>query len=172
MTNINYVADISVILEVLGYTKEETRKNGLDDIHDLAKKIYDIIDIFETPSQRTSQEIGFVPAEVPSVGRRIAEGFALSFGWLGSLLLLFLTGVSLWLALGLQSRVITVFLTGLFLGIFLTEGPVQTFNKLFPFYYLQDNISETRRTLRRHYALISINVLLAVGILYGLKLIA
>lgn len=169
---VNFVADISVLLEVLGYTKEDAMKNGFNDLHDLARRIYDFVDIFETSSPVDRRNLQALTLPVPSTGRRFAEGFGISFGFFGSLILLFATGVSLWLALGLQLSVTTVFMAGVISGLLISEGPVQSFNRLFSFYYTQDNICETSRVLKRHYMLVFANLAVATSVWYAVTLVA
>src|SRR5580700_1834869 len=89
------VADVMVFLEVLGYTVQDAQRNGFADLKGLSQEIQQFIDIFE-PTEGPQPSDSYV--EIPSTAKRVAEGLALSFGWLGSLALLFVSGVSLWLS--------------------------------------------------------------------------
>ena len=162
---VNNVADVMLFLEVLGYTKEDAARYGFANLFDLAREIYEFVDILEPGEQKRiiSQE---ALIKVPSAGKRLAEGVALSFGWLGSLVLLFVVGFSLFLSLILPLSVITVFIAGLFTGLLVTEGPLQGFNRLFSFYYNQRNIAEAKRVLRRAYLTVVAVVGLTAGVIY------
>jgi hypothetical protein len=164
---VNNVADVMVFLEVLGYTKQDALRNGFTDLYDVSRAIYEFLDILEPEQDKeiVSQE-SYV--KIPSTAKRLAEGLALSFGWLGSLLLLFVFGVSLFLSLLLPLKVTTVFMAGLFTGLFVTEGPLQGFNRLFTFFYNQGNLAEAKRVLRRSYLTVGAVVALTAAGLYGL----
>ncbi len=159
-----------VFLEILGYTKQDALRNGFADLMDMSRAIYEFIDILEVgPANEANSLEAYI--KVPPVTRRLAEGLALSFGWLGSLLLLFVAGVSLWLSLLLPLKVTTVFLAGLFTGMFITEGPLQSFNRLFSFYHDQGNLAEARRVLKRSYFIVVGVVALTVGGLYAVAVL-
>jgi hypothetical protein len=162
---VNNVADVMLFLEVLGYTKEDAVRNGFTNLFDLARSIYEFVDILEPGEQKriVSQE---ALVKVPSARKRFAEGFALSFGWLGSLVLLFIVGFSLFLSLILPLSVITVFIAGLFAGLLVTEGPLQGFNRLFSFYYNQRNLAEAKRVLKRAYITVGVVVAATASVLY------
>lgn len=163
---VNNVADVLVFLEILGYTNQDALHNGFDDLLDMSRRIYEFVDIFEP---RVEDGPGSLDAyvKVPTIARRLGEGFALSFGWLGSLLILFVAGVSLWLSLLLPLKVTTVFLGGLFAGLFITEGPLQSFNRLFSFYHDQGNVAEAKRVLKRTYLIVAGVVALTASALYA-----
>ena len=166
---VNNVADVAVFLEVLGYTRADALRNGFRDLNEVAREIYEFLDVFQEdeeapPSSREAY------LEIPTTATRIAEGLALSFGWLGALVLLFIAGVSLWLSLVLPLKVVTVFMGGLFAGLFITTGPLQGFNKLFTFYHDQGNLAEAKRVLERTYIEVGAVVAITVGALYALAL--
>lgn len=154
---VNNLADIVVLLEVLGYDKEFVAKHGFENLYDLAKYIYDFIDTYydEEQDKGTVESHSMI---LPTPKQILAEGLALIFPWLGSLLLLFMTGVSLWMALTLPKGITTAFVGGVFLGLFITEGPLQAFQRLFTFYYNQSNVGEVKRAIRRSYLTVSIFV--------------
>jgi hypothetical protein len=92
------------------------------------------------------------------------------FPWVGALVLLFTTGVSLWMAWGLPAAVTTAFLAGVFFGLAFSEGLVQTMNRLFSFYNAQTNIGEVKRSIKRHYGLTALLSAIAVAAIYGYAL--
>lgn len=167
---VNNVADVMVFLEVLGYTKEDALRNGFDDLNAVSREIYEFLDILQTDEDvPASSRESYV--EIPTTATRIAEGLALSFGWLGALVLLFVAGVSLWLSLVLPLKVVTVFMGGLFAGLFITEGPLQGFNRFFTFYHDQGNLAEAKRVLKRAYLAVGAVVTITAGGLYALALL-
>jgi hypothetical protein len=144
---------VLVFLEVLGYDDKIAQKNGFDSINDLAKYVYNFIDLFDDGHQDAAKSFE-VP--MPSTGHRLAESLTTLLPWLGSLVLLFVTGVSLWMAWGLPSDVTIAFVAGVFFGLVITEGLVQNFNRLFSFYYSQSNIGEVKRSIKRSYVLAAV----------------
>ena len=157
---VNNLADIVVLLEVLGYNNDLVTKNGFANIAELAKYIYDFIDLYYN-EQQDRDSMSMMATPIPTAKQRFAEGLGMIFPWLGSLVLLFLTGVSLWMALTLPKEFTTAFVGGVFLGLLITEGSMQIFQKLFVFYYNQTNIGEVKRVLRRSYLTISAMLLVA-----------
>jgi len=129
--SINNMADVLVFLEVLGYDDRNAKENGFESLNELAKYVYNFIDAYDDKSGESDS----FTVEVPSTKKRLAESLSMIFPWLGSLVLLFMTGVSLWMAWGLPAGVTTAFLAGVFLGLVLTEGLLQNYNRLFSFYY-------------------------------------
>jgi hypothetical protein len=167
---VNNVADVAVFLEVLGYTKADASRNGFEDLNGVAREIYEFLDILQVDEEApASSRESYV--EIPTTATRIAEGLALSFGWLGALVLLFVTGVSLWLSLVLPLKVVTVFMGGLFTGLFITAGPLSGFNRLFTFYHDQGNLTEAKRVLKRAYIEVGAVLALTAGGLYALALL-
>lgn len=164
--HVNNLADIVVLLEVLGYSKETVMKNGFENLHDLAKYIYDFIYSYEDQEQNKEELLKSLSTPIPDTKQRIVEGLSMIFPWLGSLILLFITGVSLWMAWGLPAELTTAFVTGVFLGLVITEGPLQIFARLFTFYYKQDNIDEVKRALKRSYMMIAVILSVTIAVLY------
>ncbi len=147
---VNNLADIVVFLEVLGYNKELVEKYGFENLYDLAQHVYDFIDSYYDKEQdKESMQLRAAP--IPSQRQRLAEGLGMIFPWLGSLLLLFITGVSLWMALFLPKEITTLFVGGVFLGLLIMEGPMQAFHRLFTFHYEQGNLGEVKRVMKRCY---------------------
>jgi hypothetical protein len=164
--NINNTADILVLLECLGYRKETLMQYGFEDYHALANYVYDFLDVYEMRDQSKENYVESFTMEIPSIQKRILEGVSLIFPWLGSLALLFITGVSLWMAWGLPIKITSAFVIGVFLGLAITEGVLQVFNRLFAFYNSQTNIGEIKRLLKRSYCLIGIILSIAMGALF------
>src|SRR5437867_2965397 len=140
--NVNNVADIVVLLEVLGYAKSLVMKNGFRDLYALANYIYSFLDVYENKGENKEKFLKSFTMPIPGLTRRVVEAVGMIFPWLGSLVLLSLTGVSLWMAWGLPIQLTTAFVIGVFLGLFISEGLLQLFSRLFGFYHEQTNIVE------------------------------
>ena len=167
---VNSVADVMVFLEVLGYTREDAVKHGFVDLNEVSREVYEFLDFMEAKDDaHAGSRDSYL--EVPTTATRVAEGLALSFGWLGALILLFVAGVSLWLSLVLPLQIVTVFMAGLFAGLFITEGPLQGFNRFFTFYHGQANLSEAKRVLGRAYLIVGGVLSLTVAVLYALAVV-
>lgn len=166
-SNVNNIADVVVLLDVLGYNKEQVMKYGFSDLFDLAKYIYDFVDVYEDRSKSKEDYIKTFTIPIDGLGHRVAESIGLLFPWIGTLVLFFLTGVSLWMAWGLPPQISTALVVGVFLGLVISEGLVQAFAKLFTFYHEQTNIGEMKRLIKKEYVLSSIILTCAVGGLYG-----
>jgi hypothetical protein len=93
------------------------------------------------------------------------------FPWLGSLVLLFAIGVSLWMAWGLPADVTTAFLSGIFLGLIVTEGVTQNYHRLFSFYYSQTNIGEVKRSIKRSYAIAAVILSASIAAIFIISVI-
>ncbi|HEX2014783.1 MAG TPA: hypothetical protein VLA68_06115, partial [Nitrososphaera sp.] len=161
--SVNNMADVMVFLEVLGYDERTAKKNGYAGMQELAEHIYEFVDVYDG-----NKGPGISVEPVPSRGERLAESLSMIFPWMGSLILLFVTGVSLWMAWGLPTDITTMFLAGVFLGLFLTEGLLQNFHRLFSFYYSQTNIGEVKRSITRTYVLAGTILCSAVAGIFGL----
>ncbi|SRR5579875_64514 len=166
--NINNTADIVVLLECLGYRVETLRQHGFEDFYALARHLYEFIAVYETREQSNDLFVKSFTIEMPNISKRVSEGVGLVFPWLGSLALLFLTGVSLWMAMGFPASITTAFVSGVFLGVVVTEGTLQVFNRLFMFYHEPGNIGEVKRLIRRTYSLIGLVLLVVMGIVFAI----
>jgi hypothetical protein len=155
-SNINNTADVVVLLEVLGYSKDLVMKYGFNDFFDLANYVYDFIDAYENREKSKEDFIKTFTIPIAGITQRIVEGIGLIFPWLGSLVLLFLTGISLWMAWGLRPDISTALVIGVFLGLVVSEGISQVFGRLFTFYHEQTNLGEMKRVLKRSYLLLSV----------------
>jgi hypothetical protein len=168
--NVNDISDVVVLLEVLGYNSDTINKNGFETLYEIAKYVHNIIDYYDHANKNKREEMlksFLVP--IPSKKQRIIEILGQSSAFLGSLIVLYITGLSLWMAEKLSADVTIAFVAGVFLGLIFTEGPLQLFYRLFSFYYNQDNIGEVKRILKRNY--VFVGVMLAV-ILVSLYIIA
>lgn len=168
---VNNIADIVVLLEVLGYSKDILIKYGFSDFYEFAKYLYGFIDAYDNSDKNKEEVVKSLYAKIPDTKHRIAEGLSLIFPWLVSLLLLFVFGISLWMAFGLPIKITTAFIAGIFLGLAITEGTLQIFSRLFTFYHDQDNVCELKRILKRNYILISLIITVSVCSLYGIATI-
>lgn len=163
--SIESVADIAILLEILGITKEDLEQNGFSDIYDLAVYINNIIEFYEVRQKDDSEFTKAFLREVPSKKTKLMESLAMTFPWLGSLALFFVSGVSLWIVSLLPADYITALMIGVFLGIFITEGPMTMFQRLFIMNYDQLNTSEAMRTVKRNFVFISLILVAAVSLL-------
>ena len=170
--NVNNTADIIVLLECLGYRKETLMQYGFADFHALANDIYDFLDMYETRGKSKEMFIESFTMKIPSIQKRLVEGIGMIFPWLGSLALLFITGVSLWMAWGLPIQITTAFVSGVFLGLVITEGTLQVFNRLFLFYNAQTNMGEIKRLQKRSYCLVGSVLAATVCILFAIGYVA
>jgi hypothetical protein len=96
------------------------------------------------------------PADLPTRNKRVIEGIGMALPWLGSLLVLYTTGVSLWMSGILSTTITTFFLGGVLIGLIASEGISQISIRQFSFYYNQQNYGEIKRIIARHYVLSAI----------------
>jgi len=165
---INSLSDLVMLLEVLGYTNNLAKKNGFESLIDLATYVYKIIDVYEYSNYDDEDFTKQSLVEVPSTIRRVGEGLSMMFPWLGSLVVLMLTGVSLWMIFGLPLEFATALIAGVFLGLVITEGILQSFGRLIGFYYIQTNVDEVKRLLRRNYSMTGLILAGAMSLIYGI----
>jgi hypothetical protein len=166
--NVNNLIDIVILMECLGYRKETLMKNGFKDYQDLANYLHDFIDVYELRDKSKELFVKSFSMQIPSIQKRIVEGIGMIFPWLGSLALLLITGISLWMAWGLPIAITTAFVIGVFLGLAISEGVLQIFNRLFSFYHEQNNLGEIKRSLKRSYWLVGVVVLVTTAVLFGI----
>ena len=172
--NVNNIADVVVFLEVLGYDNNSIIKNGFENPYELASYVYDFIDYYDRNDRITKREemLKSFLNPIPSTRRRIAEGLGYASPMLASLVILYMTGFSLWMAEKLPADIIIAFIAGVFLGLIFTEGPIQIFTRLFSFYYSQTNIGEVRRILKRNYVMTAIMLAIILAALYLIAIFA
>jgi hypothetical protein len=170
--SLDSVPEIVVFLEVLGYNNKTAVENGFKDLYDVAGHLYGSLDHYmDRDKERRTQERSMT-LTIPSVGRRLAQGLGLTFPWMGSLAALYFFGVSLWLVWGLPIAIVTSLIVGVFLGLLLSEGPMQLFQRLIVFYYNQYNLSEVKRALKRSYYLSAGLVAGIIGGVYVMSILA
>jgi len=163
--SIENVADIAILLEISGITKEDLEQNGFNDLYDLAIYVNNIIEFYEVRQKDESEFTNESISEVPSKKKKLMESLAMTFPWLGSLAVFFVSGVSLWMVSGLPVYNVTALMIGVFLGIFISEGPLAVFQRFFVMNYSQLNTSEAKRTVKRNIILISLIVIASASLL-------
>jgi hypothetical protein len=164
-SNVNSLADVTVFLEVLGYNDNDAKREGFADIFDLAGHVYQSVEYYDEASGGESEVRALHAIPVPSTRKRLVESLSLATPWLGGLALLYAFGVSLWLALGLPIEAVTALMIGVFLGLLISEGPLQAFTRMFMFYQAQGNVSECSRVLKRSYVALTMLLTGAVAVL-------
>jgi hypothetical protein len=158
-SNVNNLADVMVFLEVLGYNDADARRAGFADLFGLAQQVYQRVEYYDEMSGIDTTLANNQTIKIPSTRKRLLESLSLATPWLGGLALLYVFGVSLWLAWGLPIAAVTALMIGVLLGLLISEGPLQAFTRIFMFYQNQGNMSECSRALKRSYA--SLTLLLA-----------
>lgn len=151
---VNSVADVVVFLEILGYDDRVASQNGFENLMHLAKYVYPFLDHYENPKDVPQWSY----MEDPATGRRqrLSEALAMYAPWVGALIMLNITGFSLWMAQLLPADITIAFVAGIFAGLILTEWPLQVYSRTFFMYFEQKNIGETKRSIKRSYALMAI----------------
>jgi hypothetical protein len=169
--NISNVTDVLVFLEVLGYEDANVTKYGFKDLTDFARYIFDFLDFVSAPARPDQIPASTRSKKARGSAARFLEGLALAFPIVAMLAVLFLFGVSLWMARILPIEITTAFLSGVFLGILISEGPAQAFNRLFSFYYSQNNLGEVKRTIRRNDSFVGAALLVSTAVLLSLSFV-
>jgi hypothetical protein len=172
---VDNIPDIVILLQVLGYNDDTVRKNGFDTRYQLAYYIHNIIDYYHSDDDNNNiskkqkiVDILFFP--IPSIKQRIAEALIYIAPFLGSLMMLYITGVSLWMSRRISPDVTVALVAGVYLGMIFSEGPLQLFSRLFFFYYEQKNIGEVRRILKRNYAVSAIMLGIIISLAYSVAI--
>jgi hypothetical protein len=165
-SNVNNLADVMVFLEVLGYNGQDAKREGFSGLFELAQRVYERVEYYDEvgPGDDSTARARALP--VPSVRKRLIESLSLATPWLGGLALLYAFGVSLWLAWGLPLASVTALIIGVFLGLLISEGPLQAFTRVFMFYQAQGNVSECSRALKRSYIAVAMLLGCSVVILF------
>jgi hypothetical protein len=151
---VNSVADVVVFLEILGYDDNSAAKNGFANLMELAKHVYPFLDHYENP--KDVPQWSYIEDPSPGRRQRLTEALAMYAPWLGALVMLNVTGFSLWMAQVLPADITVAFVLGIFAGLVLTEWPMQTYSRMFFMYYEQRNVGEVKRSIKRGYALAAI----------------
>lgn len=151
---VNNIADVVVFLEILGYDDRIASKNGFPTLMDLAKHVYPFLDHYENP--KDVPQWSYMEDSASNRRKRFSEALAMYAPWLGALIMLNITGFSLWMAQVLPADITIAFVVGVFSGLILTEWLLQAYSRLFFMYYEQKNIGEVKRSIRRSYAIMAI----------------
>lgn len=159
------VTDVAMLLEVMGVTREDLQKNGFKDTYDLAVYIDVFIEFYEL-KRKDDDDSNDELEGAPTTKKKLGESLAMIFPWLASLALFFVTGVSLFMAAILPADYITALMIGVFLGIFVTQGPMDVFQRLFLMNHSQSNRSEARRNVKRNFVLTSFTVMGCSSLLF------
>ena len=131
-------------------------------MHDLASNVCDIIGFYDEEKEREIQiRNDYFKIPIPAIRKSIVDAVTLISPWIGVLHLLYLTGFSLWMSKALPHPVTIAFIGGVFVGLISSEGLLNAFNRIFSFHYLQGNLVEARRAIKRLYVV----TLLAIGVL-------
>lgn len=162
------VTDVAMLLEVMGVTKEDLEKNDFKDIYELAAYIDGFVEFYEVKQKDEDEDEDSTDEESkpPTNKKKLGESLAMIFPWLASLALFFVTGVSLFIAAILPLDYITALMVGVFLGIFITQGPMDVFQRLFLMNYSQSNRSEARRSVTRNFVLTSFIIMGCASVLF------
>lgn len=149
----NTATETKIFLEVLGYDDEIAITNGFSSLDDLVEYIQDFGDFFDLSVEQDNTRIirSQTLANAPSAQKRLVEAIMIYFPWLTALVLLHVTGFSLWMVRNLAVPITTAFVSGIYLGIIFTEGFAQTFTSLLSLAYEQRNIGEMKRVVQRMY---------------------
>ncbi|HSB56410.1 MAG TPA: hypothetical protein VLD38_01180 [Nitrosopumilaceae archaeon] len=175
----NSVADVFVFLELLGISDRIAKEKGFSGLSELSRYVYNFVEFYEenkygrhnkqmvampqnhiketnarygeTTSNKTSTLV-----KIPSFGEKLIEALSFYSPWLAAIILLNITGSSLWMVTTLPAGINTAFISGVFLGLVLTEGIMQTSGRVLTSSFSQKNLSEFKRTLLRTYLLMGI----------------
>jgi hypothetical protein len=168
---VSNVTDVLLFLEILGYDNTTLPAHDFTSINDFAYRVYEVIGYYDEGrvsevELRTKQ----FESEVPSLKHRLLDGASLISPWIGVLALLYLTGFSLWMSRALPADITIAFIGGVFVGLIASEGQLITFSRIFAFHYMQGNIVEARRIIKRHYlfSLLAISVISSIFLIGGI----
>ena len=159
--DVSSLADIVVFLEVLGYTNKQASEHGFQDLADLARNVQEFSGYYDAEGDLPLR----LTIPIRSLGRRTAEAFTVAYPWVASYAVLLIFGVSLFLSEILPLDATTAFVIGIYSGLVISGG-MSSFGRLFGFYDSQLNRSESRRILKRYYALLLIMLLAMTSIMY------
>lgn len=165
--NVNNLADARVFLEVLGYDDAQAMKAGFEGLQGFAGEVFERVDFYEEGVPHQGEGSSYHRVKLPSARKRLVESLSLAAPWVGALALLYVFGVSLWLALGLGLGPETALMVGVFMGLLVSEGPMQAFTRVFMFYHSQGNVSECARALRRSYAAVALLLSCSVAVIFA-----
>ena len=165
-SDVNNLADVMVFLEVLGYNDRDARKEGFSGLFELAQRVYGRVEYYDETGTEEAPGSKGRTLPIPSTRKRLIESLSLATPWLGGLALLYAFGVSLWMAWGLPLAPVTALIIGVFLGLLISEGPLQAFTRIFMFYHAQGNANECSRALKRSYVAVALLLGGSVAVLF------
>ena len=86
--NVNNVADIMVLLDVLGYNDKISAENGYESLYNLAKNIQGFIENYDDKEKNAAEIVNTFDTPIPTKKNLFSEGIGMMFPWIGSLILL------------------------------------------------------------------------------------
>jgi O-antigen/teichoic acid export membrane protein len=184
---VNNVADVVSFLELLGISERVAKEKGFSSLLELSRYVYNFVEFYDEnkysnvsrtqlvskiqnqtdsnihDDEKIKSSNSFV--KLPSLGEKLTEALSFYSPWLTAIILLNITGSSLWMVTTLPAGFNTFFISGVFLGIVLTEGIMQMFGRILSSSFSQKNLSEFKRTLFRTYVLTGVILAAASGII-------
>ena len=186
---VNNVADVVSFLELLGISERVAKEKGFYSLLELSRYVYNFVEFYdenkysssmnrmkivskphnnqtkETDKLANAKTKNSSTVKIPSLGEKLTEALSFYSPWLTAIILLNITGSSLWMVTTLPAGFNTFFISGVFLGMVLTEGIMQMFGRLLSASFAQKNLSEFKRTLFRTYVLTGIILASATSII-------
>ncbi|MFQ6107811.1 MAG: lipopolysaccharide biosynthesis protein [Thermoplasmata archaeon] len=147
--------EVAVILEILGYSDEDARGAGFEELFDLARAVHPSVSRYSTEENLKEER-----EPRPSGMRLFLAGMFYNLGWMIMLISLFLGGQSLWAAKDLPVEVSTAIGMGVVLGLVSTGGMQQFTAWKLIYYEMQGNAPLARFIMKR-------NLVIGAGILAG-----
>ncbi len=71
--SVNNIADVVVFLEVLGYDNNTAKKNGFENLYELAKYVYQFMDAFDDSDMNKEETKKSFSAPVPTKKQRLID---------------------------------------------------------------------------------------------------
>ncbi len=132
--------EVAVVLSTLGYTDAAAQSLGASGLFDLARRIYDVIDLHYRPPDASDEEL---PEAWHRRFRRalstVAMGFSYAELWVLSLALLATTRLSFWSSTTLTGRQATAVNIALVAALVVSTPFVQAFSRKHVFFRLQSD---------------------------------
>lgn len=134
--------EVAVVLETEGYDQEAVRALGSSDIFDLARRVYDVLDLYAAPSS-AGAELPAAHEGTRDAPRRISVGLLArcvlySLPWLVAIAALVLSRVSFWSTIT-TVQISSAISVALFVALVVTGAFIQAFARRGTFYALQGN---------------------------------
>jgi hypothetical protein len=171
---VSNVTDVLLLLEILGYDYTALSARDFTSINDFAGRVYEVLGYYDEERLREVElRTKQFETVVPPLRQRLIDGASLISPYIAVLGLLYLTGFSLWMSKALPADITIAFIGGVFIGLIVSEGQLNSFGRIFSFHYLQGNIIESRRIIKRHYlfSLLTISVLSSILLIGGILLL-